>query len=171
MLPDLQPVARKGPKPREIQNDQFNGLIESVFYGEKVRSAQEQVHIFAKVYFAGIQNNFYRTKYRFEIVEKPGRFGLKRIGAEHTLGFQTPVGLSDFYYLGDDLARPDVFLLCTDEAVPDDPPPGRRENPGCRMWFALPELSATIQISFRRRHLHAWREIKSRISAFAISWR
>jgi hypothetical protein len=62
-------------------------------------------------------------------------------------------------------------MSCTDEAVPDDPPPGKFANPGCQQWFALPELSATVQVTYRRRHLDKWHEIKRQVSELLLSWK
>ena len=105
-------------------------------------------------------------------MEKPDRGNLHRIGAVHTLGDKTPVGLHEFIFTGDTPKKSaSDFMLCTDGAVPDDPPPGKLANPGCQHWFALPELSSTVKISYRRRHLDQWRTIKDSVTKLLISWR
>ena len=171
MLWDLHPKPRNRELPRSERNQLVTGMIESVLAGTKRRNETEQLSTRAKNNLESVKHNAYQTKYHLEVAEKPGRFGLKRIGAIHTLGNQTPVGLDDFYYTGSDPETSPDFMLCSDEAVPDDPPPGRYENPGCQQWFALPELSATVKVSYRRRYLGEWREIKRLVTQQLLSWK
>ena len=171
MLWDMDPL----PRDRQLTTEQRNmvvfGTIESIYAGSRIRNEAQQLKLIAKARLEGIRRNYYQTRYRLPIVEKPGRFDLRRIGAVHDLGGRTPVGLNDFYYSGDQPETANDFLLCTDEAVPDDPPSGKFANPGCQQWFALSELSATVKATYRRRHLGEWREIKRRVSELILSWK
>jgi len=171
MLWDMRPVVRNRRLPREEGIQLIHGLIESIFFGSKIRNEDEQLRSTAENRLRFLHWNSYRQKYNFGIVRKPDRFGLRRIGAAHELGYRTPVGLKDLYYAGDEPQTSDDFMLCTDDAVPDDPPPGKFANPGCEHWFALPELSATVEITYRRRNLDEWREIRRRVTALLQSWK
>lgn len=153
------------------RNKLIFGMIKSIFSGSTDLDEAQHLKIRAAVGLEGLRNNFYRARSHLQIGEKEGRFGLRRIGAIHGLREHTPVGLQDFYFTGDEPASSSDFMLCSDEAIPDDPPPGRRENPGCQHWFALPELSATVQIVYRRRHLAEWREIKRKVRILILSWK
>jgi hypothetical protein len=171
MLWDLSPVPRGVKLTRPEQNLLVFGMVDSVFYGSKVRNAIEQLHGRAIVAIQGIHSSSFRDKYKHPIVEKQERFGLRRIGAAHDLGDQTSVFLHDLYYAGERPEEATDFMLCTDDAVPDDPPPGKFDNPGCQHSFALPELSATVQMSYRRRNLSEWRDIKRKVINLLLSWK
>lgn len=55
------------------------------------------------------------------------------------------------------------FAFCTVEEVPDRrADPGFRGVPLCEQWFAAPEHSAIVAITYERQHLENWREIKRR---------
>jgi hypothetical protein len=172
MLWDMRPLTRERKLAREQENMVVFGMIESIYAGSRERNEAEQLQMIAQIRLEGIRRNYYQSRYGLQIVEKPGRFGLRRIGAVHVLGEQTPVGLKEFYYDGGE--QPEAagnFISCTDDAVPDDPPPGKFANPGCEQWFALPELSATVKVTYRRRHLAEWRELKRRVSELLLAWR
>jgi hypothetical protein len=171
MLWDMKPKPRHREMPGAERNQLVVGMLESVLSGTNVRDETRQLSAIAKMRFADVKRNAYQRMYHLEVTRRPERFGLKRIGAIHDLGDRTPVGLYDFYYAGDDPETSSDFMTCTDEAVPDDPPPGKSANPGCSHWFALPELSATVKLTYRRRHLGEWREIKRRVKALLVSWR
>lgn len=178
MLWDLSPVPRSasllprgGNLTRPERNLLLTGIIHSIFRGSKVRTAIEQLHSNAAIAIQGIHNNPYTHKFKLPIIEKQGRFGLRRIGMAHDLGEQTPVFLRDLYYAGERPEEASDFMLCTDDAVPDDPPPGKFDNPKCRHSFALPELSATVQMSYRRRNLSEWRDIKRKVINLLLSWK
>jgi hypothetical protein len=141
MLWDMRPVSRNRKLLREKNNMLVFGMIESIFFGSKERDEIGQLRTHAEIQLNGILRNYNQICYKLSIIDKPSRFGLRRIGAVHELGDRTPVGLHDFYFDGDQPQTATNFMSCTDDAVPDDPPPGRHENPGCRQWFALPELS------------------------------
>ena len=170
LLWDMRPMARNVRQTREEQNRVIFGLIESIYSGSVERNEAQQLQMMAKIAWDSVQRNTYQVRYQLQVREKPERHGLHRIGAIHDLDDRTPVGLSDFYYSGGQPMSADDFMLCTDDAVPDDPRPGRSENPGCEHWFALPELSATVKVDYRRRHLGEWREIKRRVAGLLLSW-
>jgi len=158
-------------KEKRERNNLVFGLIESIFSGSKDHEELLRLKHSATVRLESVRRSPYVNEFHLRIGEKESRFGLQRIGAIHNLGERTPVGLQDFYFAGDDPTSSSDFMLCSDEAVPDDPPPGRRENPGCQQWFALPELSATVEVLYRRRHLAEWREIKRRVRGLILSWK
>jgi hypothetical protein len=171
MLWDMDPSPRDRQLTREQRNMVVFGIIESIYAGSRIRNEAQQLQLIAKARLEGVRRNYYQTRYRLPIVQKPGRFDLRRIGAVHDFGDRTPLGLNDFYYAGDQPQTAGDFMLCTDEAVPDDPPPGKFATPGCQQWFALPKLSATVKVTYRRRHLGEWREIKRRVSELILSWK
>jgi len=172
MLWNMGPVPRGRSWTRADENQRVSGLIESRFAGTTVRNEVQQLRSRASIRLAAVKENAYQLQYSLRIVQKPEHFGLKRIGAVHNLGDGTPVGLKDFYYVGDDPEQTSDFMTCTDEAVPDDPPPnGRPLNPGCEQWFAFPSLSATVKLNYRRRHLSEWSEIKRLVINLIESWK
>ena len=148
-----------------------SGMIESIFYGSRERDEAQQLKIRANVQLQGIQRNFYQTRFNLQIGERRAASDCGASVRSDNLGERTPVGLHDFYFAGDQPTDSSDFMSCSDEAVPDDPPPGRHENPGCQHWFALPELSATVQITYRRRHLAEWQEIKRKVRTLILSWK
>ena len=171
MLWDMRPVVRNRHLPREEGNQLIHGLIESIFAGSRVRSEAEQLGYMAERRLSAVRQNSYQLKYHLRIGEKQDRFGLQRFGALHDLGDRTPVGLEDLYYDAREPQKSENFMLCTDDVVPDDPPSGKYANPGCQHWFAVPELSATVKITYRRRHLARWREIKRLAIDLLVSWK
>jgi hypothetical protein len=170
MLWDMRSLPRHVQLSNEQQKNIVFGLIESIYSGQKERDVAGQLHSRATISLHHVRNNFYQRQYGLKIAEKPDRFGLRRIGPIHNLGQRTPVGLKDFYYTGESPEVAGDFLTCTDEAIPDDPPPGKLANPGCQYWFALPEMSATVKVNFRRRHLSEWREVKRGVVQLLHSW-
>jgi len=172
MLWGMTPVPRGGSWTRADENQRVISLIESRFSGTAVRDEEQQLRAKASIYLADVKKNYYQLHYNLQIAQKSERFGLKRIGVAHNLGDATPVGLEDFYYVGDDPEQASDFMTCTDDAVPDDPlPGGRRLNPGCQQWFALPSLSATVKLTYRRRHLSEWPEIKRAFIKLIETWK
>ena len=167
---DMQPAARVKIDSRAEQNLLIRGLVESSIAG-RVRTEADQLQSIARTRLTMLRRNYYQTRYQLRITQKFDQFGLHRIGAVHELGNQTPVSLKDFYYVGNDPETASDFLLCTDEGVPDDPPLGKAANPGCEQWFALPAMSATVKITYRRRHLAEWRDIKRRATDLVLSWK
>jgi hypothetical protein len=118
MLWDMDPLPRDRRLTTEQKNMVVFGTIESIHAGSRIRNEARQLKLIVKARLEGIRRNYYQTRYRLPIVEKRGRFDLRRFGAVHDLGARTRVGLNDFYYSGDQPETASDFLLCTDEAGP-----------------------------------------------------
>ena len=100
MLWDLRPQPRNQRLPREDSNPIVHGLLESIYSGSRVRTETEQLESRAKIRLQSVRQNS-MIHYGLQVMEKPDRGNLHRIGAVHTLGDKTPVGLHEFIFTGD----------------------------------------------------------------------
>jgi len=168
MLWDMRPNPRT-KLPQEEAELGVGGYIRSVFGGTRKRTPAEQIVSYAKISFRTRVFSGWK-RHGLKMIEKPGKYGLKRIGADHNLGLDTPNAVREYWYTGNNYEHPEQYMICTDLQIPDDIERRFGKSPRCQYEFPFNAFNTTVRISFHRKHLPRWREIRAHVEGLLRSW-
>lgn len=168
MLWDMQPNPRTR-LPQEEAELGVDGYVRSVFGGTRKRTPAEQIIRYAEIVRTSALFSGWK-RHGLNMIEKPEKYGLKRIGADHNLGLDTPNAIREYWYIGNNYDHPEQYMICTDLQIPDDIERRFAKSPRCQYEFPFDEYNTTIRVNFHRKHLPQWREIRTNVEGLVRSW-
>ena len=175
LLPDLRPRTKANfdEFTRPGGGDLVEGMAESVIYAGNPRS----LHDFFDISLRNRRNNLIQVTpdqpHPIRVVEKPERFGLRRLGpAPYLPSFEgSRVVLRDLYYLGETPETSPLFIRCdAEEAKSREEVPSAPIVAQCEHFITVEPLSAMVQFRYRRVFLKDWREIQHGVEQLLMSF-